>query len=547
MQKVLSSRSRMERVVSDIVFDFSVKPRLSSERGNAMLVAGSIYEACKYYALFQKTSFKGRCALVTSYSPQTGDITLEDTGANTDTDKEFIYDTYTTLLEDVDSKPGMSKTEVYEEWAKNLFIREPTNMRLLIVVDKLLTGFDAPACTYLYIDKSMKDHGLFQAICRTNRLDGDDKDFGYIVDYKDLFKKVENAIAVYSSELDHTAGGVDPEVLLRDRLKRARERLDSALEEAALLCEHVQPPKGDLEHIRYFCGNTEIAADLEKHEPARVALYKAVASVVRGYANLADEMERAGYSVKQAAKIKNDVNGYVKLRDIIRQASGESLDLKAYEADMRHLIDTYIEADEPRKISPFDDMPLLELIVKVGMKDAIGARLGALKGSKDNVAEAIENNIRRKIIREHLSDPAFYDRMSKLLDEIIAERRAKAMEYEQYLARVAEIVRQVEIGHSPDLPPALKTPGQRALYNNLQKILAELPAAKAASTEASASGDEVLDVAIRVDESVKAALRPNWRGDLPREREIKGALYAVLKDIEAVERVFPIIKQQKEY
>ena len=62
-------------------------------------------------------------------------------------------------------------------------------MRLLIVVDKLLTGFDAPSCTYLYIDKSMQDHGLFQAICRTNRLDGDDKPFGYIVDYKDLFKK----------------------------------------------------------------------------------------------------------------------------------------------------------------------------------------------------------------------------------------------------------------------------------------------------------------------------------------------------------------------
>ena len=64
-------------------------------------------------------------------------------------------------------------------------------MKLLIVVDKLLTGFDAPPCTYLYIDKSMQDHGLFQAICRTNRLDGEDKDFGYIVDYKDLFKKVE--------------------------------------------------------------------------------------------------------------------------------------------------------------------------------------------------------------------------------------------------------------------------------------------------------------------------------------------------------------------
>ena len=207
MQKVLSSRSRMDRVVRDIVFDFSVKPRLSSQRGNAILVASSIYEACKYFSLFQDTPFKGRCAVVTSYNPQAGDVTLEETGANTETDKQFIYNTYSELLKEVDAKPGMTRTEAYEDSAKALFTREPANMKLLVVVDKLLTGFDAPPCTYLYIDKSMQDHGLFQAICRTNRLDGEDKDFGYIVDYKDLFKKVENAIAVYASELDHSAGG----------------------------------------------------------------------------------------------------------------------------------------------------------------------------------------------------------------------------------------------------------------------------------------------------------------------------------------------------
>ena len=159
MQKVLSSRSRMERLVADVVFDFSVKPRLSSERGNAMLVASSIYEASKYYELFQRTVFKGRCALVTSYNPQAKDITLEDTGANTETEKESIYNTYTALLKDVVAKPGKTKTETYEDEVKELFKTQPANMRLLIVVDKLLTGFDAPPCTYLYIDKSMQDHG----------------------------------------------------------------------------------------------------------------------------------------------------------------------------------------------------------------------------------------------------------------------------------------------------------------------------------------------------------------------------------------------------
>ena len=437
MQKVLSSRSRVERVVSDIVFDFTVKPRLSNERGNAILVASSIYEACKYFAVFEKTPFKGRCALVTSYNPLARDVTLEETGANTETDKQFIYNTYTELLKDVQARPGLTKTETYEERAKALFIDEPAQMKLLVVVDKLLTGFDAPPCTYLYIDKSMQDHGLFQAICRTNRLDGDDKDFGYIVDYKDLFKKVENAISVYSSELDHSAGGADPEVLLQDRLKKGRERLDEALEALHLLCEHVPTPQGELEHIHYFCGNTEIASDLTEREPRRAALYKATVALVRAYANIADELDRAGYAEADMLRIKERLKHYLDVREIVRKASGESLDLKAYEADMRHLIDRYIEADEPRKISPFDGVGLLDLIVKTGIADAIAARLGAMKGNKDAIAETIENNVRSKIIREQLTDPAYFETMAALLDEIIALRKAKAIEYEEYLKRIA--------------------------------------------------------------------------------------------------------------
>lgn len=104
-----------------------------------------------------------------------------------------------------------------------------------MILLRTLTGFDAPSCTYLYIDKSMQDHGLFQAICRTNRLDGDDKTFGYIVDYKDLFQKLVNekgtgALQVYTAELDDSAGGASPEVLMQDRLKKGSERLDNAFE-----------------------------------------------------------------------------------------------------------------------------------------------------------------------------------------------------------------------------------------------------------------------------------------------------------------------------
>ena len=551
MQYVLSSRSRMDRVVADIVFDFSTKPRLSSARGNALLVASSIHEACKYFTLFEQTEFAGKCAVVTSYNPQTKDVTLEETGANTETDRQFIYNTYTELLEDVEARPGMSKTETYEEQAKALFTRQPANMKLLIVVDKLLTGFDAPPCTYLYIDKSMQDHSLFQAICRVNRLDGDDKDFGHIVDYKDLFRKVENAFAVYSSELDNSSGGVDPVVLLEDRLEKGRERLDQALEELALLCEPVEPPRGDLEHIHYFCGNTEIATDLHESEPQRSALYKATAGLLRAYANVADELDAAGYSVAEVSRLKQQIDLYGKLREIIKMASGEQLDLKAYEADMRHLIDTYIEADEPRTISPFGDMGLLELINKTGIDNAIASQLAGLKGNLDAVAETIENNVRRTIVRDHLTDPAFYGKMSALLDEIIEARKAKALEYEEYLKRIAEIAQRVVEGVAEDTPEQLKSsPALRALYNNLLQPDGDASeAGRVAEPEAGdpATPDAMLELALRVDERVREVRPDDWRGVQPREQTIKQALYEILGDVDEVERIFLVIKAQTEY
>ncbi len=527
MQKVLSSRSRMEKLVSDVIFDFNVKPRLSSNAGNAILVAGSIYEACRYFELFEDTELKGRMGLITSYNPVTRDITTEDTGANTETEKEFIYSTYTALLKDAKAKPNKTKAETYEDDAKSKFVKEPATIKLLIVVDKLLTGFDAPACTYLYIDKKMEVHGLFQAICRVNRLDTDDKDFGYIVDYKDLFKKVENAISVYTSELDYDEfKKEDCEILLKDRLTKGKERLDAALEEIVLLCEAVAPPKGSLAHIRFFCGNPEKEAELKSTEIVRTALYKHTVALVRAYANIADEMEEAGYSVKEIDEIKDQLDHYLKLREEIRKASGETLDLKTYEADMRHLIDTFIQADDSKVISPFGDMSLLDIIVKSGISEAIQNLPDGIKQNKEAIAETIENNVRQKIIREHLIDPAFFEEMSKLLNEIIHERRSQAINYEAYLKKIADLANRVTEGKSSDTPAAVKSQAQKALYNNLGKSE---------------------ELAMACDEAVRYVSKSDWRGNDQKEREIKAALYKILKNEEEVERIFPIVKKQVEY
>lgn len=520
MQRVLSSRSRLDRIVNDIVFDFSVKPRLSSGMGNAILVASSIYEACRYFDLFQDTELKGKCAVITSYNPSTRDITTEDTGANTETEKEYIYKTYVALL---DGKT----TEKYEDKAKEKFIKEPASIKLLVVVHKLLVGFDAPPCTYLYIDKNMQDHGLFQAICRVNRLDTDDKQFGYIIDYKDLFRKVENAVAVYTSELDYDYfEKEDVDVLLKDRLKIGGERLDNALEEMALLCEPVAPPKDSLAYIRYFCGNPENEEDLKANEARRTALYKQTVALIRAYASITGEMEEAGYSVQEIEDIKKRLNFYLNLREEIRKASGETLDLKTYEADMRHLIDNFIQADESRRIDPFGDHTLLDIIVKSGIANAINNLPRGIKNSKEATAETIENNVRRKIIKEHLIDPAYFEEMSKLLNEIIKERRANAVSYEEYLKKIAELAKRVNTMIRDDLPARIQTPAQRALYSNLGK-------------------NESL--AIEMDEAIKRVKKADFRGNPQKENEIKAEIYRILKDKNEVERIFPIIKQQNEY
>ncbi len=197
------------------------------------------------------------------------------------------------------------------------------------------------------------------------------------------------------------------------------------------------------------------------------------------------------------------------------------------EAGMRHLIDTYIEADEPRKISPFDNMGLLDLIARTGIGEAIAWRLGDLKGNRDAIAETIENNVRRKILKEQLTDPAYYETMSALLDEIIIARKAKAIEYEEYLKRIAALARRVGAGVADDAPEPLKrSQALRALYNNLKKARERPPRTNRVSEEPAVytvSGDPILDLAIELDGEIKRVRPDGWRGIQARENTIKAA------------------------
>jgi type I restriction enzyme R subunit len=517
LKKVFSARERLERIVADVLLDMETKDRLLSGRGNAMLVTDSIYQACRVYEMFLNRGFT-KCAIVTSYAPSPSDIKGEETGEGI-TEKLQQYDIYKKMLDGKDA-------DFFESEVKKKFIDEPGQMKLLIVVDKLLTGFDAPAATYLYIDKTMQDHGLFQAICRVNRLDGDDKEYGYIVDYKDLFKSLEKSIEDYTTEAFDKFDKEDVEGLLKNRLEKAKERLESTRESIKALCEPVEAPKDTLANIRYFCGKTAGDKDqLKDNEQKRLTLYKLAVSYLRAYASVASEMDKVGYSDKEAETIKAEVEYFEDVRTEVKLASGDYIDLKAYEPAMRHLIDSYIKAEESQKISTFDDMSLVELIVERGAK-ALEQLPKRIRENKKAVAETIENNVRRVIVEQMPINPKYYESMSKLFEDLIEKRRKEAIKYEDYLKQIVDLTNQIQKPEtSSAYPNTLDTAAKRALYDNLGK-------------------NEGL--AIGLDSEIRTAKKDDWRGDLIKERIIRNAIRKHV-DEEDVDRIFDLVKSQRDY
>ena len=517
MQNVLSSSQRLDKIVADIVLDMANRDRLKSGSGNAMLVADSIFSACRFFQLFQKTPLKGKCAIVTSYRPSVDNVAREETGDGL-TDKQTEYYTYREMLAEHFDEPentAMHKADRFEQEVKKLFIEKPAEMKLLIVVDKLLTGFDAPPATYLYIDKNMQDHGLFQAICRVNRLDGEDKEFGYIVDYKDLFRSVKQAIKDYTSEAFENYDAEDVQGLLKDRLQKGKERLEETREAVKGLCEPVAPPYDPADYIHFFCaeenGNLE---QLKANEPKREKLYKFTAAFVRAYANLANEMQEAGYTQAQVHKIRDEVKHYQNVSQAIKLASGDYVDLKAYEPDMRHLIDTYIHAEDSETLSTLGDIPLVELIVENGA-EAIDLLPEGIRTNENAIAATIENNLRRLIVDKSEVNPRYYEKISILLDEIIHQRRQGAIDYRKDLSEIERLSSQLaESENQTGYPPDINTDPLRAFFDNLD----DLPDAR---REAAARA---------IDTAIRRTKRDDWRGHRVKKNQVRNAIARVIQE-----------------
>jgi type I restriction enzyme R subunit len=546
MEELMSAGERKQRIIADIIEDFSLKPRLNNDRGTAILVAASIYDACHYYRLLQNTSFGPYCGIITSYEPNHNAISREPPNS----DERYKFDTYTQHV----LRKGQT-TKQYEDEAKRRFIEEPANQKLLIVVSKLLTGFDAPSCTYIYLDDERHDHDLFQAICRTNRLDGDDKDYGHIVDFKELFGEVQEAIAVYSSDELDIEDGSDAEnnVHLKDWLAEGKKKLDEAREALRYLCEPVDLPREVEQFLHYFCGDAANPNALIETEALRVSFYKAVAVFVRAFAAIAQDLTEAGYTDAEAAALQKDVEFYSEIRSAIKKHSGEELDIKPYEADMRHLLNTYVQADPAGDLGELGEMSLTELIIETGIHDAIARKLNEKgKLSRNAISEGIINNVRKTIIREQLTDPRFYEQMSLLLDDLIQQSRADAAAYEEFLRKAEVLVKRLAARQpEEDIPAGLH--GKREatiIYNNLSRILATGIAAQADRVAESLpdKGDERLRLALEIDLVMRERAPAGWKGDQAREAQVLNALFPLLnRNREATLALFELVKNQPGY
>ena len=527
MEKLFSSKERIDRIVADICQDMSTKRALSAGYGNAMLVADSIYQACRYWEVFQSTELKGHCAVVTSYDASSASVKDEFVGDG-ETEDLTKYEIYKRMI-------GDKTPEQFETWAKQEFIDHPSDMRLLIVVDKLLTGFDAPSATYLYIDKKMRDHNLFQAICRVNRVDSEEKDFGYIIDYQDLFGAVKNAIEDYTSGAFDGYDSEDIKGLLTNRLEEARKELEDALQAVHSMCEVVHPQTQE-GYFAYFVYKEttpieEQQKECEENANKRETFYKLVSRLVRRYIDIANEMELAGYSAEESLNIKKQVDYFNDLKDEIKLKSGDAFDLKYYDPAMRQLIDNYVRAEDSEKLVDLADVSFLDLI-DIDTDKAVNSLPNNIKKNERSVAEVLAANMRKMIISERPNNPAYFDKMSELLNQLLQEQKDGKIQYKQVIQKLIEKLKEARSTTKNKYPDTINTKGKQALYEILNH-----------------NEESALSVHNAVLKYARDGFRDMDSGGIRKMKALRRGVEEVLPkgDIDKIDDIMQLIISQKEY
>ena len=318
--------------------------------------------------------------------------------------------------------------------------------------------------------------------------------------------------------------------------KSKSELLTESLENIQTLCEPVKPPKELDDYYEYFCGSANELDNTEKLKETsqqRFMYYKITSTLVRAYASLANNMQEAGYSKNEIIKIKSIVKDYEGIKKAITLRSGEYVDLKRFEPEMRHLIDNYIDAEESQKISVFEDLTLVELIVKSGIADVVNNLPKKVRENKVLVAEVIQSNIRKLITEEKPTNPKFFEKMSTLLDEIILDMKRGALEYEAYLKKLEALSKKLtDQFKDSEYPNTINSKAKMSLYDNVL--------------------DKNEDLTVKIDATIIKNKPDRWKGDKIKEKRVLMAIEETLeqeniKDDELAKKVLELAIEQKEY
>lgn len=506
MERIYSTKERIERIGYSILDDLNYG-LLKHDWCNAMLIAGSIFQAYRYYKFFSSSDLKGRCAVVTSYDPTDSDIANNSADNNKTTEAKFKYDWAKKSFEEA----GVKNADEYEKWAKELFVKRPAQMKLLIVVNKLLTGFDAPCATILYIDNEIKDHTLFQAVCRVNRLGEDIKDdkgdiivkthkeFGRIVDFKNLFNSIENVVTKFNDGSGFEGlDDVDIDGLLDSAVNKCKEKL-LAVTEAYEGLKTIWESKSlnDLEALSEY-----YIKEYDGEEPAqtrRNIMYSITGSMVTAYNNMSDYFSKTDLTAEQINHFASLSREAGTVQRKVKQKSGDDFDPKTLDPDMRQLLDQHIRAEDAETFIPSSaDFSFLDHINdNTDVEEATEKAIHEAGGNANGAAEAIEGKARRVNTDWNSGDAEEYKLFSDKLQALLEELKARNATAKEKIEALIEHIKAIK--HGNDAPSDLANKRSKALWNNR------------AAWHAPEDKDETILIIKTIDEFIYKNAGRNWQ------------------------------------
>jgi type I restriction enzyme R subunit len=480
-EKVASSLQRIELIAFDINEHF-----LHSLKGtpfNAMLACRRKRDAIAYQKSFEELG-DIRTAVVISALDQREGYSEVDEEPNSE---ELLF--WKKMLNEY------GDAERYEESIKDKFINR--DIDILIVVDKLLTGFDAPRAQVLYVDKPLKEHTLLQAIARVNRL-YDGKDYGIIIDYMGLFSELDKAMAMYSDELMEDFNPEDLSNALVD-VKSKLGELRGTYSQLIGMFLYIQN-KDDSEEYEIWLGD----------EKLREKFYDILSAFGR-LVDLAISSEVLYKTIpkEEMDKYKKTLRFYQELRRNIKIRYGDDIDHKEYEPKMQKLMNNYISAEQMIRITkPVD----------INDQEAFAEELERMNTPRAK-AETISSSIAKKIQSKRLENPAYYKKFSERIEEIIAEYKKNRISDVEYFEHMQKIRTDFYGGDTGEVyPPMIERDDHaKAFYGVTKDIVRE----SEAEYRVNEMVDVIAELSIQIKEIIEKHIKVDWHNNEDVHRKMR--------------------------